>query len=250
MNFRYFLCSIFVFLLLGTSIGYAQQYQPEDVISTIGENQLKYKHMLAYINIEMEGESPSMLNNKKFMEELTQDLLEEFSEAPEDVVADLNEHYAAMQMGAGYEMEAPGSNAGQQVLQNQRPNSSIGGNGQWKKMLSGSLLYYSTTESYDGIFVQSTQYMHLCPNGMARFYETSSGGGDVGSVGVSAPSQMKFTGSLNWGVTEDGSAAYFVMSDMRGANQEGAFPMRVANNQIVIEGLGAFYLNPGAAVCQ
>lgn len=238
-----------VFLLLGISNGYAQQYQPEDVIYTIGENQLKYKHMLAYFNIEMEGEPPSMLNNNKFMEELTQDLLEGFSEAPEDVVADLNEHYAAMQMGAGYGTGTPDSDVGHQVQQNQRPDSSIGGNGQWKKMLSGSVLYYSTTESYSGMFVQSTQYMHLCPNGMVVTYQSSSGGGDIEGIDISDPGQMELTASGYWDVTEDGNAASLLMSAMSSANQI-AFPMQVINNQIVIKGLGNFYLQRGAAICQ
>jgi hypothetical protein len=106
-------------------------------------------------------------------------------------------------------MGTPGSDTGYQTQQNQGPVSSTGASGQWKQMLSGSVLYYSKTESYDGMFVQSTQYVHLCPNGTAYTYQSSAGGGDIGSVGISNPEEMEFTGSVNWWVTEQGGAAYF-----------------------------------------
>jgi hypothetical protein len=59
---------------------------------------------------------------------------------------------------------------------------------------------------------------------------------------------MEFTGSVNWDVTEQGGAAYFQIV-LAGANQ-GAFPMRVVNNRILIQGLGDFYLQAGAAACR
>jgi hypothetical protein len=114
------------FLLFATSSCYAQQYQPDDVIHTIGRHQLKYRHVLAYINIEMEGEDAALMSNRKHIEELTQELLEEFTEAPEEVINDMDKHYAAVQMGAGFQMGTPGSDTGYQSQQNQGPVSSSG----------------------------------------------------------------------------------------------------------------------------
>lgn len=236
------------FLLFATSSCYAQQYQPDDVIHTIGRHQLKYRHVLAYINIEMEGEDTALMSDGKYIEELTQELLEEFAVAPEEVINDMDEHYAAMQMDAGFQMGTPGSDTGYQTQQNQDPVYNTGESGQWKQMLSGSVLYYSKTESYNGMFVQSTQYMHLCPNGTAYTYQSSAGGGDVSNVGISNPEEMEFTGSVNWGVTEQGGAAYFQIA-LAGTDQR-AFPMRLVNNQIHIQGLGDFYRQAGAAACR
>lgn len=248
MKVKHSFSALAAFLLFVTGSGYTQQYQPDDVIHSIGRHQLKYRHVLAYINIEMEGENPALMSDKKYIEELTQELLEDFAVAPEEVINDMDEHYAAMQTGAGFQMGTPGSDTVYQPQQNQGPVSSAGSGGQWKQMLSGSVLYYSKTESYSGMFVQSTQYMHLCPNGTAYTYQSSAGGGDVGSVGISSPEEMEFTGSVNWDVTEQGGAAYFQIV-LAGANQ-GAFPMRVVNNRILIQGLGDFYLQAGAAACR
>jgi hypothetical protein len=235
-------------LLVVSSSVYPRQHQPDDVIHTIGQHQLRYRHVLAYINIEMEGEDPALLSDEEHIEELTQELLEEFAEAPEEVVNDLEEHYAAMQMGAGFETETPASEKSNQSQKDQGLASSKDANGNWKQMLSGSVLYYSKTESYEGLFVQSTQYMHLCPNGTAYTYQSSAGGGDVGGVGINSPEEMEFTGAVNWDVTEQGGAAYFQIA-MAGTSQR-AFPMRLVHNKILIQGLGDFYLQAGVAVCQ
>jgi hypothetical protein len=236
------------FLLVVSSGVYPQQYQPDDVIHTIGQHQLRYRHVLAYINIEMEGEAPALLSDKEHIAELTEELLEEFAEAPEEVLNDLEEHWAAMQMGAGFETATPGSGTASQSQKDEGLVSRTDANGNWKQMLSGSVLYYSKTESRDGLFVQSTQYMHLCPNGTAYTYQSSAGGGDVGGVGINSPEEMEFTGAVNWDVTEQGGAAYFQIA-MAGTSQR-AFPMRMVHNKILIQGLGDFYLQSGAAVCQ
>lgn len=248
MKVRHFFSVPAAFLLFVTNSGYAQQYQPDDVINTIGRHHLKYRHVLAYINIEMEGEDPALMSDKKYIEELTQELLEEFAVTPEEVINDMEEHYAAMQMGAGFQMGTPGSDTVYQTQQNQGLVSSADASGQWKQLLSGSVLYYSKTESYSGMFVQSTQYMHLCPNATAYTYQSSAGGGDVGSVGISSADEMEFTGSVNWGVTEQGGTAYFQIA-LAGANQR-AFPMQLVNNKVLIQGLGDFYLQAGAAACR
>jgi hypothetical protein len=248
MKVRYSIYFVAASLLLANGSAYPQQYQPDDVMHAIGQHQLRYRHVLAYINIEMEGEDPVLLSDKEHIEELTQELLEEFAGAPEEVLNDLQEHWAAMQMGAGFETATPGSGAGDQSQKDEGPVSSADANANWKPMLTGSVLYYSKTESYDGLFVQSTQYMHLCPNGTAYTYQSSAGGGNVGGMGINSPDEMEFTGAVNWDVIEQDGAAYFQIA-MGGTSQR-VLPMRLVHNKILIQGLGEFYLQSGAAVCR
>ena len=57
-------------------------FQPEDVLQTVGGHQLKYKHIMAYVDMEMEGEDPGLLNNPEHMQALTVEAIEEFAEEP------------------------------------------------------------------------------------------------------------------------------------------------------------------------
>lgn len=225
-----------------------QQFSPEDVMYTIGSYQLKYKHVLAYVDMEMEGEDPTLAYEPGYIQELTVECLEEFAEAPETFLADLEIHYEAMQMGVGYDVQNNGTltqyqgQANNQYYQQSNNNQQFNsGGGQWKQLLSGSVLYYTVTQSHNGMFVQSTQYMHLCPNGTALFYEESGGGG-----AVNPGRTMQFSGSANWNVIEQGGQAYF------NVNMEGQplnFPMRALNQKIQIQGLGNFSIQQGAAQC-
>lgn len=224
-----------------------QQFQPEDVVHTVNGHQLKYKHVLAYIDMEMYGEDPAQLNSQEFVKELTTECLEEFAEDPAFFVEEMNTHYQAIQMGAGnLNRQQPAvNNYSREPVQpgNQNFNQGqVASGGSWKQLLSGSVLYYSATQSHDGIFVQSTQYLHLCPNGTALFYEESGGGGGP----ITAPRQTQFTGSANWDIVEQGTQAYLRMT-LQGRAQN--FPMQVINQKLQVQGLGTFSVQAGAAQC-
>lgn len=220
--------------------------EPDDVVHTVGRHQLKLKHVTAYIRMELEGEDPSLLQDDKTIEELTRELLEDFAEDPEEILRELNEYIAATQTGAG--PVAGGANVGSQP----RPDLSAGQYPQevrqWKQLLNGSVLYYSTTESRGGLFVQSTQYLHLCPDGKAHFYQSSTGGGEFGGIGIADPGQLEYTGSANWAVSAQGSNVFFQVT-MPGA-RPGAFPIGMMNDKVLIQGLGHFSVQRGAARCQ
>jgi len=51
-----------------------------------------------------------------------------------------------------------------------------------------------------GLFVQSTQYLQLCPDSNAHFYQSSTGGSEFGGIGIADPGQLEYTGSANWTV--------------------------------------------------
>jgi hypothetical protein len=104
------------------------------------------------------------------------------------------------------------------------------------------VLYFTATQSNGGIFVQTTQYMHLCPNGTANLYQNSGGGGGA----ITAPAQMEYTGSIRWDVIERGNQAYFQIDAGSGGQ---LLPMSLVNNKIIIQNLGNFSFEPGAAAC-
>lgn len=235
------LCSLLAFLFLFHGCSNAQQtYKPEDVIHTIDEHQLKYKHILAYINMEMEGEDPALLNDQAYVSELTKECLEEFAEEPQVFIADMDMHYEAMQYLAEEGEGMATQTQTQTETQTYSQSSSTGG--QWHQLLSGSVLYYTAIESHTGITIQTTQIMHLCPNGMAHFYQKSGGGGGE----ITALSQLEYTGSSAWKAIEQGGQAYLNMT-MDGT--AGNFPMRIVNQKLVIQGLGNFNVQQGAAQC-
>jgi hypothetical protein len=235
------ICTLLAFLFLFYGCSTAQQtFQPEDVIHTIDAHQLKYKHILAYINMEMEGEDPALLNDQAYVSELTKECLEEFAEEPETFIADMEVHYEAMQYLAEEGVGMTTQTQTQTQTQSQSQLSSSGG--QWQQLLSGSVLYYTAIESHNGISVQTTQIMHLCPNGTAHFYQKSGGGGGA----ITALSQLEYTGSATWKAIEQGGQAYLSMN-MQGSG--GNFPMRIVNQKIVVQGLGNFSVQQGAAQC-
>ena len=223
------------------------QFQPEDVIHTVGQYQLKFKHILAYVDIEMEGEDPALLQDQSYVQALTKECVEEFADSPEEVLADLDQHFQAMEMGMGnLNNNDQGQNQTQdQISGNTNPSEPVSppASGQWNQLLSGSVLYYTATQSHNGIFIQTTQYMHLCPNGMAYFYQNSGGGGGA----ITAPGQLEFTGSANWKAIEQGGQAYLQMA-MQGT--PGNFPMRIINQKVEIQGLGTFAVQRGGAQCR
>lgn len=228
----------------------AQAYQPEDVLFTSGSYQLRYKHLLAYIDMEIEGEDPALLNDQAYIHELTKECLEEFAEAPAEMLSDLGQHYQAMQMGMGNLSNQQNSNT--QAQQNQQSGGSYTTTeptvqpntvaGQWKQTLSGSVLANNSTHTSGSVFAQSGNYLHLCPNGSFAIYEYSAGGGD----GIYAPNQVQLKGGGQWNVLEQNGGAYFQFT-LQGATQ--ALPISVVNKKIVIQGLGAFNYQQGAAQC-
>ena len=216
-------------------------YQPNDVLHTMGEFELQYKHILAYIDMEMEGEDLQLLNDQSFAQELTTEAIEEFGEDPESFILDMEAHYEAMQQGLGNLSQSYAS--GQTNATNNPPPASNQGGGQWKQLLNGSLLYITATQSHNGLTVQSTQFMHLCPNGVAYFYQNSGGGGGD----LTAMQSLEFVGSSNWNVIEENGQAYMQMT-LQGVS--GNLPMRMINQKVFIQGLGALSIQPGGAQCQ
>ena len=251
MKFSFFSFIALLIFLLSFNTTNAQQLKPEDVLHTIGQYQLKYKHAIAYIAIETEGEDPALLNNQTYIQELTKELLEEFAETPRELLSDLDEYYSFMTMNGEAAKKEATQNFGTETQDKMKAPSNPDFNpntvsGQWQQLLSGSVLSYTTTQSYDGLFVQSSQYLHLCPGGVFSIYESSAGGGDVGGIGISNPNQMKFAGSGNWDIVEQNGVAYFKL-DMQGASQ--LLPIKVVEGKIMIQGLAYFNYHEGAAQC-
>ncbi|MEA3411202.1 MAG: hypothetical protein U9R74_06645, partial [Pseudomonadota bacterium] len=98
---------------------------------------------MAYIRIEMEGEDPALQKDRKYIEELTRELLEDFAEDPQAVLNELDGHIAAMQAGARPGTETGGGDARYETRQEPAPGPEPGAVRQWKQMLEGSVLSYS-----------------------------------------------------------------------------------------------------------
>lgn len=252
--FRLF-ASSFLLISCLSSTAFAQQFQPEDILHTQGQHQLKYKHFLAYANIELAGEDPALLNNQQYMQELVTECIEEFNEAPTEFVQDLDQHYQAMQKGAGFQMgqaasrpepSSVGESFKREPSHSEKPQFNAG-NSQWKQTLSGSALFTTTTQSGGDLFVQNTQIMHLCPDGLAYNYSVTGGGGTYSGIDISDPRQMNFEGSFNWNVIEQGGGTYFQFT-IQGVSR--AVPISVVNGKIVIQGLGNFSLQQYGARCR
>lgn len=251
---RSFLFSIVSFLLLlcSTSQIAAQQLQADDVLYTAGQYQLKYKHFLAYTNIEMEGEDPALLNDQTFIRNLTQECIEEFLDAPSEFSQEMDQHFQVMLMGGGFQMgntqqESQEINHQNNIRANQMESSQLSEVDQWKQVLSGNILYATTTQSSGQIFIQNTQVIHFCPDGIAYNYSISGGGGSVGGIDITNPRNFTFEGAFNWNVVNQGGISYFQFS-LQGASQ--LTPIKVVNNKIVLQGLGNFSLQQGGARCQ
>ena len=224
------------------------QYQPEDIIHSAGDFDMKYKHVMAYVDMEMEGEDPNLLNDQKYMAELTKEAIEEFSDDPESFIADMDQHYEAILAGAGNLANTALQQAGTQSNQVNQSNTTDTGTGaaansQWGQILSGSILYYTATQHYEGMTVQTTQLMHLCPNGAMHLYETSGGGGGA----ITDPRQTQYTGSANWRLVEQGGQTYFQIT-MDGVTRNLA--LGIINQKVQIEALGVFSVDRGSAQCQ
>jgi hypothetical protein len=183
------------------------------------------------------------LNDQSYLQALTVECIEEFAEGPAEFVQEMEEYYEALQMGAFDANERDQDNQGITPNNDQpsRNGQSPVTNG-WKSSLSGGVLYFTATQSNGGIFVQTTQYMHLCPNGTANLYQNSGGGGGA----ITAPAQMEYTGSIRWDVIERGNQAYFQIDAGSGGQ---LLPMSLVNNKIIIQNLGNFSFEPGAAAC-
>ncbi len=240
----------FSLLLCSSSQTVAQQLQADDVLYTAGQHQLKYKHFLAYTNIEMEGENPALLNDQTYIRTLTQECIEEFLDAPAEFSQEMDQHFQVMLMGGGFQM----GNAQQEEEEphhtsqtNEMRSGQLSAVDQWKQILSGNILYATTTQSGGQIFVQNTQVIHFCPNGIAYNYSISGGGGSVGGIDITDPRNFAFEGAFNWNVVDRGGISYFQFS-LQGASQ--MTPIKVVNNKIVLQGLGNFSLQQGGARCQ
>lgn len=207
---------------------------PEEVLYTYQGESLRYKHLIAYMRLEMEGENPALLQDQSYIESLTEEAIEAFREAPELFIADMEAHYEAMS-DANPAVTSP--------KETESPPGALSGTGSWKQLLSGSVLYTTATQHHAGGTVQSSQYMHLCPEGTAYFYQNSGGGGGA----LTAHQQLEYTGSSWWDVTEEQGNAYLKIT-LEG--QTGFLPMRRVNQQIFIEGLGYLDIQPQAAQCR
>ena len=162
-------------------------------------------------------------------------------EMTEISLVEMEQHYQAMQMGFGLEVQQ--TSQSQQAMEPiTPPGAGNVGQGQWAQVLSGSVLYYSVAESHNGIGVQTTQYMHLCPTGMAYFYQNSGGGGGA----ITALSQLEYVGASQWQLVEQGEQSYL---QMQFQGQQGLFPLRVINDKVQIQGLGTFSVQRGGAQC-
>lgn len=239
-------------LLCLTSQIAAQKLQAEDVLYTAGQYQLKYKHFLAYTNIEMEGEDPAVLNDQTFIRNLTQECIEEFLDAPAEFSQDMDQHFQVMLMGGGFQMGKAEQQSEVTGTQSSMQANEIGSTqrsevDQWRQVLSGNILYATTTQSSGQIFIQNTQVIHFCPDGMAYNYSISGGGGSVGGIDITDPRNFTFEGAFNWTVIDQGGISYFQFS-LQGASQ--STPIQVVNNKIVLQGLGNFSLQQGGARCQ
>ena len=156
----------------------------------------------------------------------------------------MDQHYEVILMGAGYLSQAQLNGSGNaQQSQNRAVSSSNNGGGQWQQLLSGSLLYQTKTDSGSGYLIQTTELMHMCPDGNVHFYQRSGGGGG----NITANQQVQYTGSATWAVIENGGQAFLQMN-LQG--QAGNFPIQIVNGKVVIQGLGALSVERGAAQCQ
>ena len=242
----------FSFLLCSTLQITAQQLQAEDVLYTAGQHQLKYKHLLAYTNIEMEGEDPALLNDQTFIKNLTQECIEEFLDAPAEFSQEMDQHFQVMLMGGGFQMGKAQQQSAEVTAQPTTQTKEVSSAqltevDQWKQVLSGNILYATTTQSSGQIFIQNTQVIHFCPDGVAYNYSISGGGGTVGGIDITDPRNFTFEGAFNWNVIARGGISYFQFS-LQGASQ--FTPIQIVNNKIVLQGLGNFSLQRGGARCQ
>jgi len=226
-----------VLMLFSTGASNAQRLGPEDVLHFVGEHHLKYKHFLAYANLEVDGKDPSILQNQEYIQKLTMECIEKFLKEPSEFSQRMDQHY---------EMMTNMNSKTQNIQITNQSEHSFNDQNQWKTLLSGSVLYTTSTESNEYLMVQNTQILHLCPNGIAHNYSMSGGGGSYAGIDVSNSRQMHFEGSFQWNIIEQNGIPYFQFT-MQGMTR--VAPISILNQKVVIQGLGAFSIQQGGAQC-
>lgn len=246
----------FNILIFFSSCTNAQDFDnPEKVIHTVDGFQLKAKHLYAYADKEAGSFGISaVLDDPQAIAALKTELLEEFASMSEIMIMELNEHYQWMQANNG-KNTANHSSEGELVSQSigvphdkakSLPASNHADLNQWNQLLNGSVLVFTTSQHHGGMYVQSTQYVHLCPGGNLRIYERSAGGGSASGMSISSSEGLQLSVIGQWDVVSHGGVTYFRM----GQNGEiAATVIKIVNNQIYLQGVGALQYAPGAAEC-
>ncbi len=249
---------LFIALCLSTifsSCSNAQDFQhPETIIQTVDGYQLKEKHLYAYLdkNAGSFGIS-AILDDPETITSLRKQLLEEFSSMPEMMVLELEDHYEWLQaQGGGTSTVVSETNVAPQTAPGQQTDRSgfsvLKGSesDQWNQILMGSVLVFQTSQHHGGMYVQSTQYVHLCPGGSLQIYESSAGGGSAAGMSISGSDQLRLSAVGQWDVIVQEGISYFRMSQN---GEVAATVIKVVNNQIYLQGVGALKYVPGAAQC-
>ncbi len=248
-----FLIIVSFITILFSACNNSQEFQnPERVIQTTNGFQLKEKHLYAYLdkNAGSFGIS-SILDDPKAMEELKAQLLQDFASMPETFILELNDHYERLNSfnTAGIET-GPSIQTQNQSKQNTQNNAVLTSNNsdlaQWQKFLKGSVLVFHTSQHYEGMYVQSTQYIHLCPSGTLQIYESSAGGGSAGGMSINSSDQLRLSTVGNWDVVTQGGQVFFRMT--HNGEIVGTI-IKIVNNQVYLQGVGALKYFPGAAKC-
>ena len=250
------LATALIFLFIFSSCSNASDFQnPEAIIQTVDGHQLKQKHLYAYLdkNAGSFGIS-AVLDDPNAMASLKAQLLEEFASIPELMILELDDHYDWMQgQSTGIVSSSSLENKLESASESSNPIAAqkvpVSNNtdvNQWNQLLNGSVLVYETSQYYEGMYVQSTQYMHLCPDSSMRIYESSAGGGSAAGMSISSTDQLRLSEVGNWDVVSKGGVTFFRMV----SNGElGAAIIKIVNNQIYLQEVGALKYFEGAAQC-
>ena len=227
-----------------------QQFQPDDVIHTHEGYELRFKHVMAYVSFEMDGEDPALFNDTEFMAGLTQECVDEFVDDPEAFLVDLELDYNGMEAGlqTNYQAAQQYQSANAQYTQ-QNAFQAHGQQGsdvaQWKQLLSGAALQYTYQESYSGGIAQGKPGDHLCPTGFFYIVGFSAVSGSIygGSV---MDQQGELMEQGQWDVVKQQGMVCIKLTE---SGVPYLVPLSVAGNKVVLQGIAATDYFPNSAQC-
>jgi hypothetical protein len=225
-----------------------EQSDPESVIFTQGEYQLRYKHLLAYIAGEMEGEDPARLSDPEVIRALSRECMEEFTESPKEVLEDLEQQYEFMLFEQKNGMVGGQGDRPRSAMPEQGGLSLSSGSeaDQWKQTLNGAALQYSYQESYSGGIAQGKQVLHLCRNGTFFIIGYSAVSGSFPSGSVLDKNQGQLMEQGNWDIILVQGVPCIQLTE-KGIPY--TVPLSVVHNKILLQGIALMDYYPDSAQC-
>lgn len=259
-NSKMFRSTIIAFLFAITNLTTlpAQNFNPEEIVTTAQGYTLKMKHVLVVLNTMQEAGELSANPNQFELEQILLYLVQTFEQNPAALMAEIQTlssgNVGTLQQNVNTPPPAQGGNgniASQQdaereiakVFKKHFPQTVINYNNpqaqQLKSQMKNMLLVSNKSKTYNsgsgasyfGMTTQTILKMHLFTNGTMLFQESSrsAGGGGMGSID-SGDNGSAIQGY--WSVAEVSGQICLILGDAQGVD---ALPMVINGNEIIIK---------------